>query len=194
MDRRSWTARGRTQWARLEAYVKRYDLVLEASWSENPQIAGDEFFVAEGRSYGADLMARWHPASGVSGWVSYSYGVSRRWREGFRWAPGHDRRHDLDVVAMWQLRKYRVGARFGIATGTPYTPIVGEIARRTYDPSRDSWGTGHPRLWIEALGGARNTARFPANHRLDLDASREFQLRGASVSPYVSVVNAYNAQ
>ena len=179
---------------RLEAYLKRYDRVLEANWSENSQFAGDEFFAAQGKSYGADLMARWQPASGVAGWISYSYGVSRRWRDGLRWAPGHDRRHDLDVVATWHLSKYRLGARFGFATGTPYTPIVGEIARRTYDPSRDSWGTGNPRLWIEALGGQRNAARFPANHRIDLDASRAFQFRGATVSPYVSVANAYNAQ
>jgi hypothetical protein len=119
--------------------------------------------------------------------------VSTRSRDGMRWTPGHDRRHDLDIVATWRLTKYRFGARFGFATGTPYTPIVGEIARRTYDPSRDSWGTGNPRLWIEALGGVRNAARFPATHRLDLDASREFQFRGATVSPYISVVNAYNA-
>ena len=42
--------------------------------------------------------------------------------------------------------------------------------------------------------GQRNAARFPANHRIDLDASRAFQFRGATVSPYVSVANAYNAQ
>jgi hypothetical protein len=179
---------------RVEAFVKRYDRVLEANWSENPQVPGDEFFVAEGTSYGADILARWQPTSGLAGWISYSYGVSTRERDGMRWAPGHDRRHDLDVVATWRLTKYRFGARFGFATGTPYTPIVGEIARRVYDPSRDSWGTGNSRLWIEAMGGARNTARFPATHRLDLDASREFQFRGASVSPYLSVVNTYNAQ
>lgn len=179
---------------RVEAFVKRYDRVLEANWSENPQVPGDEFLVAEGTSYGADLLARWQPASGLAGWISYSYGVSTRERDGIRWAPGHDRRHDVDVVATWRLTKYRFGARFGFAAGTPYTPIVGEIARRVYDPSRDSWGTGNSRLWIEALGGGRNTARFPATHRLDLDASREFRFRGASVSPYLSVVNTYNAQ
>ena len=178
---------------RVEAFAKRYDRVLEANWAENPQVQGDEFFVAEGRSYGADVLARWQPASGLAGWVSYSYGVSTRSRDGMRWAPGHDRRHDVDIVATWRLAKYRFGARFGFATGTPYTPIVGEIARRTYDPSRDSWGTGNPRLWIEALGGARHAARFPATHRLDLDASREFTIGGASVAPYISVVNAYNA-
>ena len=179
---------------RLEGYVKRYDRVLEADPSEDPHRRGDEFFAATGASYGLDLLARWHPRAGAGGWIAYSYGVSSRSRDGTRWAPGHDRRHDVDVVATWPLAKYRLGARFGYATGTPYTRIVGEVARRVYDPSRDRWGTGDPRVLLESLGGARNGARFPPTHRLDLDASRAFQYRGATVAPYVSVVNAYNAK
>ena len=179
---------------RVEGYVKRYDRVLEANWSEDPSIRGDEFLSATGLSYGVDLLARWQRASGAGGWVSYSYGKSTRWRDSLRWAPGHDRRHDLNVVGTWRLAKYRLGARFGFATGTPYTPIVGQIVRRVYDPSLDRWGTGDPRLFLEPLGGARNSARFPATHRLDLDVSREYLVRGATVSPYVSVANAYNAK
>jgi hypothetical protein len=179
---------------RVEGYVKRYDRVLEANWSEDPHRRGDEFFPAEGASYGVDVLARWHPVTGAAGWIAYSYGVSSRSRDGMRWPPGHDRRHDLDVVATWRVAAYRVGARFGFASGTPYTPIVGEIARRMYDPSRDTWGTGDPRIFVEPLGGAHNGARFPATHRLDLDASREFRVRGATVAPYVSVVNAYYAR
>jgi hypothetical protein len=179
---------------RLEAYYKRYGRVMEANWSEDPQRRGDEFFPAEGSSSGLDLLARWQRTTGVGGWIAYSYGVSSRWRDGVRWWPGHDRRHDLDVVATWRFEKYRLGARFGYATGTPYTPIVGEIARRVYDPSRDSWWTGDPRIFLESLGGPRGGARFPPTHRLDLDASREFRFRGATVAPYVSVVNAYNAK
>jgi hypothetical protein len=179
---------------RVEGYVKRYDRVLEANWSEDPSIRGDEFLSATGLSYGIDLLARWQRASGAGGWISYSFGKSTRWRDSLTWAPGHDRRHDLNVVSTWRLSKYRLGARFNFATGTPYTPIVGEIVRRAYDPSRDRWGTGDPRLFLEPLGGARNSARFPPTHRLDLDVSREYLVRGATVAPYVSVANAYNAK
>jgi len=179
---------------RLEGYVKRYDRVMEANASEDPQRRGDEFFPAEGMSYGLDLLARWQPATGAGGWIAYSFGKSSRRRGGMSWAPGHDRRHDLDVVSTWRIAKYRLGARFGFATGTPYTPIVGQIARRVYDPSRDHWGTGDPRIFIESLGGARHSARFPPTHRLDFDVSRELQYRGATLAPYVSVVNAYNAK
>ena len=180
---------------KAEGYVKRYDRVLEVHASDDPRRRGDEFLVADGVSYGMDLLARLQPGTrGLSGWVAYSYGLSRRSRGGEHWAPGHDRRHDLDIVATWRGARYRFGARFGYATGTPYTPIIGQIARRVYDPSLDRWGTGEPRIWIESLGGLRNSARFPATHRMDLDASRDFFVRGATVSPYVSVVNAYNAR
>jgi hypothetical protein len=179
---------------RVEGYIKRYDRVMEANWSEDPGVRGDEFFTDEGRSYGVDLIARHQPKEGLGGWVSYSYGVSSRTRDGVTWAPGHDRRHDLDVVATWRLSAFRLGARFGYATGTPYTHVVGEIARRVYDPSRDRWGTGDPPIYVEPLGGPRNGARFPVTHRLDLDASREFRLGGVTVAPYVSVVNVYNAK
>jgi hypothetical protein len=140
------------------------------------------------------VLARWQPKTGATGWISYSYGVSARTRDGVRWAPGHDRRHDLDAVATWRLAQYRLGTRVGLASGTPYTPIVGEIARRMYDPSRDRWGTGSPQIFAEPLGGVRNGARFPLSHRLDLDASREFKMRGGTIAPYVSVANVYNAK
>lgn len=179
---------------KLEGFYKRYDRVLEANPSEDPARHGDEFFVNEGSSYGADLLVRVQPATGIGGWLAYTYGVSARWRDSLRWAPGHDRRHDLNVVATWRLTKYRLGARLGFATGTPYTPIVGEIARRTYDPSTDHWGTGDPQRPIESIGGARNSARFPATERLDLDASRVFRFHGATVAPYVSVLNTFNSK
>jgi hypothetical protein len=179
---------------RVEGYLKHYDRVLEANPSDDPGRRGDEFMPARGLSYGLDLLARWQPRSGPGGWIAYSYGLSSRWRDTRRWPASQDRRHDLNVVTTWRLAKYRLGARFGFASGTPYTPIVGQLARRQYDPSRDSWGTGNPTIYLEAIGGAHNGARFPATHRLDLDASRELTYRGARLEPYVSLVNVYNAR
>ncbi|HEX6051224.1 MAG TPA: hypothetical protein VFZ21_18210, partial [Gemmatimonadaceae bacterium] len=37
-------------------------------------------------------------------------------------------------------------------------------------------------------------ARFPATHRLDLDASREFTVGRATLVPYLSLANVYNAK
>ena len=178
---------------KVEGYWKRYDRVLEANPSEDPHVRGDEFYSATGLAYGVDMIARWQPRERAAGWVSYSYGMSKRSRNGMEWAPGNDRRHDLNVVGTWSMSKYRLGARFGLATGTPYTPIVGGITRRIYDPSTDRWGTGDPQILIESIGGAHNSARYPITHRLDLTASRDYEVRGAKVSPYLSVANVYNA-
>lgn len=136
---------------RVEGFYKRYDRVLEVAGEEDPQVRGDEFLSVTGRSYGADMIMRWQSGSGPTGWITYSYGMSSRSRDSLTWAPGHDRRHDVNVVTMWRLSKYNLGARFWFATGTPYTPIVGGIARRVYDPSRDRWGTGDPTIDIESL-------------------------------------------
>lgn len=181
---------------RVEAYLKKYDRVLDANTAEDPSRRGDEFLAATGRAYGVDLLARWQAPNGraPSGWLSYSYGLVTHERDGARWAPGSDRRHDLNLVATWRLARYRLGARFGYATGTPYTPMIGEITRRVYDPANDTWGTGNPPIYIEPLGGAKYSARYPATQRLDLDVSREMLVRGATVAPYLSIVNAYNAR
>jgi len=178
---------------RIEGYVKNYDRVLDANVSEDPSQRGDEFIVATGRAYGVDVLARWTPRSGPTGWLSYSYGVAMHERDGVRWAPGNDRRHDLNLVGTWQLRRYRLGARFGYAAGTPYTPIVGQMLRRLYDPSTGQWDAGITTLNLEPLGGPKNSARYPPTQRLDLDVSREMHYRGSTISPYLSVVNAYNA-
>jgi hypothetical protein len=179
---------------RVEGFLKRYDRVQEANRFDDPQRRGDEFLSVQGQAYGVDVLARWQPTLGLAGWIAYSYGVSERWRDTLRWAPGHDRRHDVDLVAIGHVARYRIGARFGLQSGTPYTPIVGGVTRRIYDPSLDRWGTGEPVIEIEALGGAHNSERFPAAHRLDVDVSREFLRRGATITPYVSVANAYNAR
>ena len=139
---------------RVEGFVKRYDRVLEADPSENPQRRGDEFLSAPGSPMGrhARALAADERRVGMDHLhVRREPARARRAHAGRR---DSDRRHDLNVVATRPLAKYRVGARFNLATGTPYTPIVGGVTRRVYDPSLDRWGTGDPEIFIESLGGS----------------------------------------
>ena len=84
--------------------------------------------------------------------------------------------------------------RYGYATGTPYTDIVGQVVRRIYDPGLNSYGTRGSGSQTQFIGGTRNGARLPTTQRLDLDVTRRYQLRGMTIAPYLSVVNAYNAK
>jgi hypothetical protein len=183
-----------TKYARIEGFYKKYSNLLEGNPQEDPNRRGDEFNRAEGDSYGVDLLLRQFESGPFSGWVSYTYAVAARTSDGLHYFPGHDRRHDVNVVATWRLSKYVLGARYGYATGTPYTDIVGEIVRRVYDPGVNSYGTRGGGSQDEFLGGTRNGARLPSTQRLDLDVTRQFRVRGTTIAPYLSVVNAYNVK
>ena len=183
-----------TRYVRVEGFYKRYGRLLESNPQADPTRRNDEFFSVNGDSYGADVLVRQFETGPFSGWISYTYAVAQRESNGLRYFPGHDRRHDLNVVGSWRFKKYLLGVRFGYATGTPYTDIVGEIVRRVYDPGLNAFGTRGSGSQIEFVGGARNGARLPTTQRLDLDAARSFHVRGATIAPYLSVVNAYNAK
>jgi hypothetical protein len=183
-----------TRYVRVEGFYKKYGTLLESNPQEDPNVRGDEFFTVGGDSYGVDVLLRQFERGPLSGWISYTYAVAARQLDSLRYFPGHDRRHDVNLVAQWHLAKYVLGLRFGYATGTPYTDIVGQVVRRVYDPGLNAYGTRGGGKIIEFVGGPRDGARLPSTQRLDLDVTRTFHARGAVIAPFLSVVNAYNAK
>jgi hypothetical protein len=186
---------GPLRFARIEGWLKRYDHLLEQNTADDPARRGDEFLDAEGTSYGFDVLLRQLDAGPLSGWVSYTYGVSQRSQAGAGYWPGHDRRHNVNVVGSWRAgRRYTFGARLGLASGTPFTDIVGQVVRRSYDPGTHQYGAGGIANEREPLGGVRNAERYPLFQRLDVSVSRAGTWRGLQLGPYFSLVNAYNAR
>jgi hypothetical protein len=188
---------GTARQLRLEAFVKKYERLVEPDPGQDPLVPGDEFLPAKGRAYGLDIFLRQFDAPGSrwSGWISYTYTLAWREQAGVRYAPGHDRRHNLNVVATTKAGKYVLGTRLGIASGTPYTEIVGQFVRRRFDPHTNQWEyPGQPLFEVDYIGGARNGARYPLTHRLDLTVSREFQRGTTIIRPYLTLINAYNAK
>lgn len=128
------------RFVRVEAFWKRYGRLTEADSADDPDVRGDEFRAVTGHSYGLDLLLRQVETGPLSGWVAYSFAVSRRTKGGADYAPAQDRRHNLNIVATYRsARRYVFGARFGLGTGTPYTPILSQLVRRTYDPLGNDW-------------------------------------------------------
>jgi hypothetical protein len=183
-----------TRYVRVEGFYKQYDHLLESNPQADPNERTDAFYPVDGDSYGADLLLRQFESGPFSGWISYTYTVAAREANGVRYFPGHDRRHDLNVVGSWRLKKYLLGVRFGYATGTPYTDIVGELVRRVYDPGLNAYGTRGSGAQVEFVGGMRNGARLPTTQRLDVDVTRSYRVGSTTIAPYLSVVNAYNAK
>jgi hypothetical protein len=181
------------RFVRVEAFVKEYDRLLEPDPADDPTIRGDEFRDVEGRSWGLDLLVRQMDAGRLSGWLAYTFTMNDRIKDGDEYAPAQDRRHNLNLVATLRTRgNYIFSGRFGFGTGTPFTPIVGQLVRRVYDPVRQTWDPAGAERQTNVIGGERNAERYPVYHRLDFAVSRPFIKDRATITPYIQLVNAYN--
>ena len=107
----------------------------------------------------------------LTGWIGYALGWTRRTfpelNAGRPFPPKHDRRHDLSFVASYKVGAWRLGATLAYASGQAFTP-----------PSEPS--------------AQRNSARLLPYHRLDVSASRSFELWGAASEFYVQIFNVYS--
>jgi hypothetical protein len=183
----------RTRMVRVEGFVKRYGRLLEPNPEDDPAVRGDEFIPTSGQSYGVDVLLRQLERGPLSGWIAYSYAVSSRTRGSLEYFPAQDRRHNVNAIASYALgSRSTIAARFGFGTGLPFTDIVGQIVRRSYDPATNTWTVLNALQRFEAIGGDRNTSRYPVFQRLDLMASRRYSRGGTTITPYLQVVNAYN--
>ncbi len=182
-----------TRLVRIEGFYKRYDHLLEPNSADDPAVRGDEFVPSSGTSYGFDVLLRQLERGPLSGWIAYTYGVSSRRRGTLEYFPAQDRRHNVNAVASYALgARTTLGARFGFGTGLPFTDIVGQIVRRTYDPGNNAWTLYNGARPFEPVGGDRNASRYPTFQRLDLMLTRRFTRGRTTILPYLQVVNAYN--
>jgi hypothetical protein len=182
-----------TRFLRIEGYSKTYDRLAEPASTVDPRIRPSLLRYYDGRSYGVDFYLRQLDRNGFSGWIAYSYGVTERERDGASYWPAHDRRHNANVVAGYAppQSRWALGSHLGVATGTPYTGWAGLMNRYRYDPIRNVWG-GPGSDGSEDVRGPRNGDRFPFYWRLDLSAERRFEIGGATVKPYLNIVNVFN--
>jgi hypothetical protein len=177
---------------RVEAFLKQYPNLIEQNNYSDPNIRGDEFLRIHGYSYGADMMLRQFDAEGFGGWLAYSFAISKRAdANGVQFNPGQDRRHDLNLVTNWTGPRYTVSARFNLATGTPYTVVTGQFNRRDYDPTRHAFAFT---TMTQFITGPRNAERLPLSQRLDLSVTRNGHIGGTKVTPFLSIMNLYNAK
>ena len=120
--------------------------------------------------------------------------MSSRNRDGVNYWPGHDRRHNLNIVGSYRPGEHYIwSARLGLATGTPYTDIVGQLVRHAYNVRTHQFDAQSGDE-LEPVGGAHNGSRYPFFQRLDVGMSRVGTWHGLGLTPYVSIVNAYNAK
>lgn len=136
---------------------------------------------------GIQTMLRKHLGGKLYGWVTYTLMWSRlRFVEQL---PGidlpnrpsdFDQRHNFGLVASYLLpKRWRIGGRFRVSSGYPYSPVIGSVQNPI---------TRYPIL------GPRNSARLGVFHQLDIRVDKQWVLDRAVVTGYVDVQNVYNRQ
>ena len=186
---------GRDRFVRVEAYGKHYDGLAEPPFTIDPRVRPDQLRYFGGRSYGVDVFLRQLESGSVGGWITYGYSVSTRERNGGggRYWPAQDRRHNANVVLSWvPSRRWTVGARYGVASGTPFTALAGRYDWRVYDPFGNGYDRDDRNGREMTARGPRNAERYPLYQRIDLSAERSFYAGRTAIRPYLSVVNATN--
>ncbi len=188
----AWTSP--TRQLKIELFHKKYSNLMETNPGADPSAGEPLFSPVSGTSYGADVMIRQLDTGPFGGWISYSYAVSERTTAaGITFGPGQDRRHELNAVGNWKHGRYRLGARLSLATGTPYTPVLGEFTRERYDPLGNGFAPDIGGGDLQYISGAPNSARMPFEHRLDVSITRIGSGKRMQVSPYLSIANVYAA-
>ena len=176
------------QWeTSVEVYYKNMENQIEYKQGANVRNIRDpeeSFTYGRGWSYGLELFAN-KVKGRLTGWVGYT--LSWTWRKfpelngGQKYPAKYDRRHDMSVVANYDLsKKWKLGGIFVYATGNA----------TTY-PERFYIVEGN----LVQQFGAINSYRLPAYHRMDLSATytpNKHPERRLKSSWIFSIYNAYS--
>ncbi|MBL0201012.1 MAG: TonB-dependent receptor [Chitinophagaceae bacterium] len=171
----------------VEVYYKQMQNQIEYKEGYIPSSLDDtenSFAFGKGWSYGAEFFVN-KTKGHLTGWIGYT--LSWTWRKfptlnfGEKYPAKYDRRHDMSVVAMYEInKKWKLSASFVYGTGNSATLpqrfyIVGGVLTQEYS-----------RI---------NEYRLPSYHRLDFAAilTPKKNIKRKWKSEWVfSVYNAYN--
>jgi hypothetical protein len=117
--------------------------------------------------------------------------LARSWEgAAFTYNPSHDLRHQLNVIASYDIAGFTANASWRFNSGRPYTRLFALDFALEDLPDQDvveDRGTAKS-LYSEPFDG-----RLPSFHRLDVSVSRTFDLSARlSLETEVGAINAYD--
>ena len=150
-----------------EGYFKTLDNVLDYKDGKNfsSEIEAERIILSgEGRSYGIELLAKKNVGK-LTGWIGYTLSWTENKIEGInegRWyTASNDRRHDVSIVAMYDLnKKWQFSASWVFLSGQAMS-----VPNAKYEIN------GETLFYYNE----RNSYRAPAYHRLDISANYKRQ-------------------
>ncbi|MFW5878298.1 MAG: TonB family protein [Myxococcota bacterium] len=169
----------------VQLFFNRFtDLVVGGSPEVEDGEASGEIFVngGDGRAYGAELLLRHKITPRAFGWLAYTLMRSERRSdpEDDYVLTGYDQTHILTLVGSYRLgRGFEIGARFRLASGNPYTPVIGSF----HDLDTDRWSPVY---------GSTRSDRLPLFHQLDLRLEYTKTFDTFTIAAFLDLLNTYN--
>lgn len=160
----------------IEGYYKDFTQLLSLNRNKLEKQAPD-FVVETGKAYGIDFSGKIEGKKAYL-WGAYSLGYVTRFDGVQEYPPVFDRRHNMNLVATYQMGKkkeWEFGARWNLGSGFPFTKTQGFYTAFNFDNgvSTDVLGgnNGVTDLGI-IYASQRNNGRLPYYHRMDISIKR----------------------
>ena len=168
----------------LEAYYRQIDHVLDYRDGKSfaSEIEIERLTLAgKGKGYGVELSARKNNGR-LTGWAGYTLSWSKTKIDGInqgRWYDANnDRRHDINIVAMYRLNKrWQLSASWVFNSGQAFTAPSGKYI------VEDNWVYYYTE---------RNGYRAPDVHHLDVSATWSKRYRNRTHQLVFGIYNLYN--
>jgi hypothetical protein len=176
----------------LQSYFKDYRSLIVYNRDKIDALDPD-YINARGDSYGAELLAR-YAIPFVDFYGAYTWSRASITSQGLTYSPRYDREHTLNLLGEFHiLESLDASIRWELGSGFPYTQTAGYYNRL---PLTDFYlqsfvsETGTPYISL----GAKNAARLPSYHRLDLGLSYRFRVSSVKGRAGLNLINAYDHQ
>lgn len=164
---------------RLEGYYKDYRnlVALDTTGSVYKYTnSGDGF------AKGIDFFFKTRFKQKFTGWISYSYTDSKRrqYTDIIETSANYDITHNLVIVGSYNITNDLTGGvTFRIATGKPYTPVIGS----TYDPVQNAYIPTY---------SDNKSGRFPTYKRVDMNLQYLFSILGKFAVGFIALNNVFD--
>lgn len=188
----------------VEGFAKKLSNVPAPKWS--PVARFDvETALADGLAYGADVRTEleidpFYLFLGY-GWSKVRYEAARddlgAWAGGsvVEYTPSHDRRHQINAVASYEVGGVKANASWEFGSGRPYTKVAGfdlALAIRDQTATHSDYPSTTPGT-AEILYERPYNARLPSYHQLDLSVERSFEFSPQlSMNVKAGAINVYD--
>ena len=149
-----------------------------------PEGEGDRIRIApdRGEAKGIEIFLKGDGEGRLSGWAGYTLASAEDIIGGERIPRSWDQRHAFSFSLNYGVRaSWNVNLAGTYHSGWPTTAVEADLILNP-----DGSQTIQPRT------GPRNAGRYPDYHRLDLKASRGFQVGGSTLTLYAEITNLTN--